>query len=86
MIPKFKVRFDVQERFESNQDLSFLEHVIPESLSLQCPHCGVYPTVHLEASVKRGMHHLVTYGPFTDMMNENAFPIIGFYSSNKKNV
>ena len=34
--------------------------------------------------VRDGMHHLVAYGLITDM-NENAFPIIGFYSSNKKN-
>lgn len=33
--------------------------------------------------VRDGMHHLVAYGLITDM-NKNAFPIIGFYSSNKK--
>lgn len=34
--------------------------------------------------VRDGMHHLVAYGLVTNM-NEDAFPIMGFYSSNKKN-
>ena len=33
--------------------------------------------------VRDGMHHLVAYRLATEM-NKNAFPIIGFYSSNKK--
>jgi len=35
--------------------------------------------------VRDGMHHLVAFGLVTDM-NKNAFPIIGYYSSNKKSV
>lgn len=55
MKPKFKVTLDVQNHYNQQYDAEYtvLESVVPESLSLQCPHCSVYSTMRLDANVKR---------------------------------
>ena len=55
MKSKFRVHLDIQQGYNSNSDdyYAFLNGVTPDSLSLQCPHCGVYSTMIIEANVKR---------------------------------
>lgn len=55
MKPKFKVSLDVQEGYNADYDThyTYLQKVTPESLSAHCPHCGVYSTMKIEATVKR---------------------------------
>lgn len=55
MRTKFKVIRDIREGFHSDSDTyyTYLENVIPKSLSIDCPHCNVYSTMRIEAIVKR---------------------------------
>lgn len=54
MKPKFSVSTEVEEcTDEYDRYYTVLENVIPESLSIQCPHCNTYCAMRFEAIVNR---------------------------------
>lgn len=54
MRSKFSVSTEVEEYTdEYDRHHTVLENVIPESLSILCPHCGTYSAMRLEAIVNR---------------------------------
>jgi hypothetical protein len=52
---KFRVELDIREAYHGDTDTyyTYLENVSPKSLSIDCPHCGVYSTMRIETIVKR---------------------------------
>lgn len=56
MNPKFEVKFETELRrsndYNEDQHIILLE-VIPQSLSLNCPHCQVYSVMRFDSTVKR---------------------------------
>jgi hypothetical protein len=54
MAPRFKVRLDVsQHEDEYEHQYTILDDVIPESITLQCPHCSLYGVMYIDTALKR---------------------------------
>lgn len=56
MNPQFEVEFETELRrsndYNEDQHIILLD-VIPQSLSLNCPHCQVYSVMRFDSTVKR---------------------------------
>lgn len=52
--PKFQVEISYEDGDPSYSHSRYLADVKPKSLSLECPHCGVYSSMILDASVRQG--------------------------------
>ena len=55
MNSKFKVDLVVEQAYHGDTETyyTYLENVLPKSLSIDCPHCDVYSTMRIESIVKR---------------------------------